>query len=114
MFYSEFHSCSMRSQVGALGAALGAWLLLPNWRLFVLWCAVPGVVAAPLVFAWVWESPSYLSSMGRVKEARQVLRHMAEVRMHAMYTGGSTYPHAVIRGADGLAGSATFITATDT
>ena len=69
---------------GALGAVLAggfAWLVLPRlgWRWFVGVCAAPAVLLLcyhPFAF---YESPRFLISRGKRKEAIEVLKTMAKI-----------------------------------
>ena len=67
---------------GSMTAALLAWLLVDpvtgtGWRPFLLLAAAPGVVIAALR-ARMLESPHFLASCGRLREAEQVLRSVAD------------------------------------
>jgi len=45
-----------------------------RWRLFVLLCAVPCILATLLAIRWVPESPHFLTGQGRTDEALEVLK----------------------------------------
>jgi putative MFS transporter len=73
---------------GSMTAALLAWLLVDpvrgtGWRPFLLLAAAPGILIAALR-ARMLESPHYLASSGRLVEAEQVLRAVADYNRHPL------------------------------
>ena len=62
-------------ELGAMIAAVAAWAVMPNWRLFILLSTTPACVAA-LFVVWIPESPSFLFAMGRTEEGSEVLRRI--------------------------------------
>jgi putative MFS transporter len=89
--YMEFVPTNMRgssmvltvfASLGSMSAAALAYMLLDplngtGWRLFLLLAAAPGIAIAALR-ARMLESPYFLASRGKLKEAEQVLRAVAD------------------------------------
>ncbi|XP_068086451.1 synaptic vesicle glycoprotein 2B isoform X2 [Anabrus simplex] len=60
------------------------WCTFNSWRIFVLLCAVPGLLAAIFLALWFPESPKFLMVVDKKEEALEVLRDM-----YARNTGNS-------------------------
>jgi len=87
--YSEFLPTEGRGKMlfmltafwplGQVFACLLAWALVPTmgWRYFVAACAIPSVATA-LLRPLIPESPRWLLTQGRVEEATQICREIAE------------------------------------
>lgn len=59
----------------------GLWFqstMSQEWPKFMAWCAAPAVLMAILRFGWLWESPRFLVTHGRLLEAQHVLQTMAK------------------------------------
>jgi predicted MFS family arabinose efflux permease len=57
--------------------ACAFWVLHTSWRLFVVACTIPCLLALLTGIFWVPESPRWLASQNRLEEAIQVLRAAA-------------------------------------
>ncbi|XP_047106035.1 synaptic vesicle glycoprotein 2A-like [Schistocerca piceifrons] len=97
-YLGEFHGLATRARaVVWLGVSVAvgticlpglAWLVIPNshwtlalgpleygpWRILLLLCALPGLLAALLIWALLPESPKFLLATGRNHQALDVLR----------------------------------------
>ena len=65
---------------GSLLAAFFAYVTLGcgrSWRIFVLLCSIPCLISAILCYWFVPESPRWLVSQNRTKEALAILRDAA-------------------------------------
>lgn len=64
--------------LGLLYVALAGALCRPMWRWFLAACCIPSVALFLGRLCWMYETPRYLATKGRLVEAQQVLRKMSE------------------------------------
>eukprot|EP00850_Spirogloea_muscicola_P021296 SM000243S08597 [mRNA] locus=s243:43736:47022:- [translate_table: standard] len=90
LFISECSPASIRGQLATLPQLMGiagmlvAYIVVfsisltpnPNWRFMLGLSLAPGVFYFALAISTLPESPAWLVSKGRMKEAREVLRHL--------------------------------------